>query len=77
MVKPKMQLPKIPVKSKKEFKFDIKTGPPISGAVLAVISIALFWNNSGKMPGAVEDRARTLQFFDNNDQFYVRLMYQF
>jgi hypothetical protein len=36
-----------------------------------------FWNNSGKRPGEIEKEARTFQFFDHNDQFYVRLMYQF
>jgi hypothetical protein len=37
----------------------------------------LFYNNSGKSPGEIEDDARTFHYFDDNDQLYFRLMYQF
>ena len=36
-----------------------------------------FFNNSGKSPGEIENKTRVFKLFEDNDQFYVRLMYQF
>ena len=36
-----------------------------------------FYDNKGKKPGKIEHQARTFNFFDNNDQLYLRLTYQF
>ncbi len=36
-----------------------------------------FYHNDGKKTGEVEHNARTFNFFDNNDQLYFRLTYQF
>ncbi len=41
------------------------------------IEYDMFFNNKGKLPGEVENQARVFQFFDNNDQLYFRIMYQF
>lgn len=41
------------------------------------IEYDLFYNSSGKKPGEIETGARTFNFFDNNDQLYIRLTYQF
>ena len=37
----------------------------------------LFFNADGKKTGEVEDDAGLFDYFDNNNQFYVRLQYQF
>jgi hypothetical protein len=36
-----------------------------------------FYHNGGKKPGEVEHSARLFNFYDNNDQFSLRLAYQF
>lgn len=36
-----------------------------------------FYNDNGKKSGEIETSARTFNFFDNNDQLYMRLTYQF
>jgi flagellar protein FlaJ len=40
---PKVKLPQLP----KAFKLDIKTVPPIVGAVIAIVGLVLFWGNTG------------------------------
>ena len=43
----KVNLQQLVPKPPKGFKFDIRTAPPIVGAVIAVVGIALFWSNVG------------------------------
>jgi len=49
MPKQKVSLPKVPKipKMPKEFKWDMRTIPLAVGAAIALIGIALFWNNVG------------------------------
>ena len=37
----------------------------------------LFFNSEGKKTGEVENDAAMFDYFDNNNQIYVRLQYQF
>ncbi len=46
MAKQKIRRP-LPVKMPKEFKWNIKTIPPVVAAAIAIVSIAIFWNNVG------------------------------